>query len=202
MREGTGVEDAILDAARDTVLAVGVRRATVSEVARRAGLSRMTVYRRHPDAAALLRAVMAREFEQVITRAEGDVAAVGPPRRRLVAATIRTAELLATHPVMVRVLELDPELLLPYLTVRVGRFQGFGRRILADRIATGQREGWIRAGDPPRMAGAIELALRGVVIAGASLPARARTGWMAELETMIDGYLAPPPGGGRPRRRP
>jgi AcrR family transcriptional regulator len=189
-RDRSRVEDAILDAARETVLDVGVRRATVSEVARRAGLSRMTVYRRHPDAATLLRAVMAREFEGVIARAEGEVAGVRPPRRRLVAATIGTAELLATHPVMVRVLELDPELLLPYLTVRVGRFQGLGRKILAERIAAGQREGWIRRGDPSRMAGAIELSLRGVVIAGASMSRTARAGWLAELEIMIDGYLS------------
>ena len=55
-------EDRILDAARDTILAVGLRRTTVSDVARRAGLSRMTVYRRYPDGAALIRALMWREF--------------------------------------------------------------------------------------------------------------------------------------------
>ena len=43
------IEDAVLDATRDCVLAYGVRRTTVSDVARRAGVSRMSIYRRWPD---------------------------------------------------------------------------------------------------------------------------------------------------------
>ena len=39
-------DDVLLDAARACVLAVGVRRTTFSDVARRAGVSRMTLYRR------------------------------------------------------------------------------------------------------------------------------------------------------------
>ena len=42
-------QDRVLDAARACVLAVGVRRTTVTDVARRAGVSRMTLYRRFPD---------------------------------------------------------------------------------------------------------------------------------------------------------
>ncbi|CAM5511644.1 hypothetical protein SHIRM173S_11244 [Streptomyces hirsutus] len=36
----------MLDAVRDCVLAVGVRRTTLTDVARRAGVCRMTLYRR------------------------------------------------------------------------------------------------------------------------------------------------------------
>ena len=36
----------VLDAVRDCVLAVGVRRTTLTDVARRAGVSRMTLYRK------------------------------------------------------------------------------------------------------------------------------------------------------------
>src|SRR3954462_11232140 len=71
------LQDPILDAARATVLDFGVGRATVSEVARRAGVSRMTVYRRHPDGAALLRALMAREFAAVLEQAERETAWLG-----------------------------------------------------------------------------------------------------------------------------
>ena len=40
--------DAYLDAARDCILDVGWRRTTLTEVARRAGVSRMTIYRTWP----------------------------------------------------------------------------------------------------------------------------------------------------------
>ena len=39
-------DGAVLDAARACVLDVGVRRTTLSDVARRAGVSRMSLYRR------------------------------------------------------------------------------------------------------------------------------------------------------------
>jgi AcrR family transcriptional regulator len=48
------IEDAVLDATRDCVLAYGVRRTTVSDVARRAGVSRMSIYRRWPDVRSLV----------------------------------------------------------------------------------------------------------------------------------------------------
>jgi AcrR family transcriptional regulator len=38
--------EAILDATRASVLDFGIRRTTLTDVARRAGVSRMTVYRR------------------------------------------------------------------------------------------------------------------------------------------------------------
>ena len=58
-----------LDAARECVLAVGVRRTTVTDVARRAGVSRMTLYRRYPDLEAVLAALMTREFGRLIGQA-------------------------------------------------------------------------------------------------------------------------------------
>jgi hypothetical protein len=92
---------------------------------------------------------------------------------------------------MIRLLEIDPELLLPYLTERVGRFQDYGRRVLAARIAAAQQSGAIRSGDAATMAAAIELALRGFVIAGRALTRAGRTAALREIELMIDAYLAP-----------
>src|SRR5918992_4746199 len=69
--------DAALDAARDCVLAVGVRRTTLTDVARRAGLSRMTLYRRWPDVRSLVADLMTREFVGLV-RAVGGRAVGGP----------------------------------------------------------------------------------------------------------------------------
>jgi AcrR family transcriptional regulator len=184
-------EDPIIDAARATVLDFGVRRASVAEVARRAGVSRMTVYRRHPDGAALLRALMAREFGQVLAQAEQETAWLGTGRERLVASAIRCVDLLAANPVLVRILELDGERLLPYFTGTPGRFQRFAHDLLLERVKRCQQEGSVRDGDAEQLASTVELALRGVVLSGHALEPEERTATLRELARMLDGYLRP-----------
>jgi AcrR family transcriptional regulator len=183
--------DQILDAARATVLDFGVRRTTVSEVARRAGLSRMTVYRRYPDGAELMRALMTREFGEVLVRARGETASLATGRERLVQASLRSIELLMTHPLMLRLLEVDPEMLLPYLTERIGRFQELAREAVAAAVADGQADGSIRPGDPATLAAACELAVRGLVVSARSLSAGQRARALGEMRVMLDAYLRP-----------
>src|SRR5689334_25069792 len=67
--EPTPIADPLLDAARACVLAVGVRRTTLTDVARRAGVSRMTLYRRWPDVRSLVGDLMTREWIEAATRA-------------------------------------------------------------------------------------------------------------------------------------
>lgn len=181
--------DPILDAARATVLDFGVRRATVIEVARRAGLSRMTVYRRYPDGATLIRALMAREFGALVATVDEEVAGLATGFERAVTATVRTVELLQEHPLLRRLLELEPEVLLPYVTDRVGRFQELARESLATVIAEGQDDGSIRAGDPARLAAAVEIAGRGFVYAAGAVSADERAAATAELKALVGGYL-------------
>ncbi|MBA2767134.1 MAG: TetR/AcrR family transcriptional regulator [Actinomycetota bacterium] len=185
---GTG-EDGLLDATHATVLDFGVRRTTLSEVAKRAGVSRMTVYRRHPDGAGLIRALMHREFGAVLTRALADVCDRGTVGERLVAACVRTVELLVTHPLLLRLLEVDPELLLPYVTGAPGRFQEEARATLREAIASGQADGSVRAGDPTLLAATAETAGRGLVLAARSLDDSQREAGLRELELLLAGYL-------------
>jgi AcrR family transcriptional regulator len=182
--------DPILDAARATVLDFGVRRTTVSEVARRAGLSRMTVYRRYPDGAELMRALMTREFGSLLAGTTAEAAEAGNGRERLVEAGVRTTEQLMTHPLMLRLLELEPEMLLPYVTQRLGRFQQLAVEAAREGILAGQADGSIRDGDASVMAGVCELAIRGFVIAAGSMSAAERDVALGELGLMLDGYLA------------
>ena len=57
--------DAYLDAARDCILDVGWRRTTLTEVAKRAGVSRMTIYRAWSDMGSLLGDLMTREWVDI-----------------------------------------------------------------------------------------------------------------------------------------
>jgi AcrR family transcriptional regulator len=178
--------DPVLDAARECVLAVGVRRTTLTDVARRAGVSRMTLYRRFPDLEGVLSALMTREFGRLVAdaaaRAEGETT-----RERLVATVVHGSRELAEDPLFVRLLDVDPELLLPYVTQRIGGVQKIavdaGARLLAeadDSVRTDVA--------PDVLAAGLELIARGFVLA--SHGELALDPW-AELARAIDGYLRP-----------
>ena len=92
---------------------------------------------------------------------------------------------------MLRLLELEPELLLPYLTERVGRFQQLARAAVRATIVDGQADGSIRAGDPAELAAMCEYATRGIVLAARSMSTRQRAIALAELGALLDTYLRP-----------
>src|SRR3954452_22788812 len=77
----------ILDATRASALAVGVRRTTLTDVARRAGVSRMTVYRLVPDVTTLILEVMSREFAALFLAAESEARRRRTARARIAATT-------------------------------------------------------------------------------------------------------------------
>ena len=62
----TDTESAILDAALAEVLAHGIRRTTASDIARRCGIARQTLYRYWPDAQAIFAALVTRELLRVL----------------------------------------------------------------------------------------------------------------------------------------
>src|SRR5689334_2920197 len=143
--------DPVLDAARECVLAVGVRRTTFSDVARRAGVSRMTLYRRFGDLEALLSALMTREFGRLVSRAQPSEGAHA--RERAVRMVVTGARRLATDPLFQRLLDVDPELLLPYVTMRRGGMQRMAVAALESALA--EADGSLRAGEPAGMARAV-----------------------------------------------
>ena len=183
-------DDRLLDAARACVLAVGVRRTTVTDVARRAGVSRMTLYRRFPDLEGVLSALMTREFGRVVAQAAERAAAEGATaRERVVAMVVHGARSLAEDPLFVRLLDVDPELLLPYVTQRLGGMQKMA--VAAGAQALAVPDGSVRTdASPAVLSAAIELIARGFVLAAHSELEPELDLW-AELGRAIDGYLRP-----------
>jgi len=154
--------DGYLDAARAAILDLGWRRTTLTEVARRAGVSRMTIYRTWPDMTSLLADLMTREWGRVVA---GTAAASGDATVAAIAdRVIRTVHALREDELFTRIVELDPELLLPYLLSRRGRSQDAVLDAITEGIREGQAAGEIRAGRPLVMARALVLALHGFVI--------------------------------------
>lgn len=158
----TGPRDGYLDAARECILDVGWRRTTLTEVARRAGVSRMTIYRAWSDMPALLGDLMTREWGGLVA---GQVDLTGAPTpERIADAVMATIEALRGNELFTRIVELDPELILPYLLARRGRSQELIIGVLAGAIAQGQQAGTIRAGAPVAIARGLVLAAHGFVL--------------------------------------
>src|SRR3954454_22410966 len=123
LRHNNEPRDSYLDAARDCILDVGWRRTTLTEVARRAGVSRMTIYRSWSDMPRLLGDLMTREWGGVVAAALAAADGDRPAGEGLVAGITGTVRQLRENELFVRIVELDPELLLPYLLARRGRSQ-------------------------------------------------------------------------------
>lgn len=157
-------ESAYLDAARACILDVGWRRTTLTEVARRAGVSRMTIYRSWADMPQLLADLMTREWGEVVALAVAAEDPAAPTVDRLVGDIVGTVQRLRENELFVRIVELDPELLLPYLLSRRGRSQDAILDLVARSVAAGQREGVVRSGDPVTIARGLLLAAHGFVL--------------------------------------
>lgn len=162
--------DVYLDAARDCILDVGWRRTTLTEVAKRAGVSRMTIYRAWSDMGSLLGDLMTREWVGIAaaTRvADADTANATPSG--IANAALSIVRALRDNELFVRIVELDPELMLPYLLSRRGRSQEALIELLAAEIVSGQRAGAIRASDPVLMARSLTLAGHGFVFSALTM---------------------------------
>ncbi|MDF2585534.1 MAG: TetR family transcriptional regulator [Mycobacterium sp.] len=140
--------DRILDAAAACVLAYGIDRVTLAEIARRAGVSRPTVYRRWPDTPSILAALLTSRVTRVLEDA-GDREA---GREALVARIVTVAERLQHDEIVMSVLHSAPELAMVYIAERLGTSQQILIDATAAEIELAQEHGSVRAGDPRRLA--------------------------------------------------
>jgi AcrR family transcriptional regulator len=185
-------ETRILDGAYAQVMAVGFRRTTLTDVADRAGLSRMTVYRRFPDVTSVLQALMWREFGALLERSRNEAGDGADRRAQIVASAVRGLELLCDHELFLRLLDVDPELLLPYVTQRAGRFQDAVVDDLTAQLQEAMDAGAVRREDPARLARSMVLAMRGFAFASRDGSGRKqRRLALEDVARMLDGLLAP-----------
>lgn len=99
-------EDAILKAAIEEIELVGMVRASLDVVARQAGVSRSTLYRRFPNRESLMSAVGRRTFETALNRL-ATISVGASPQDAAVAAFGEGLRLLTTMPILRHFLQLD-----------------------------------------------------------------------------------------------
>lgn len=188
-----GTDNAILDAAAECVLAFGVRRTSLSEVARRAGVSRPTVYRRWPDRQALVADLMTRELGAVFTEAAGyEPDRPGQVRAHAVGQFLAAAAGLRAHPLLTKIIQVDPELLQPYVFDRLGTSQRMALGFIAERIRAGQLDGSVRPGDVIAMSATVLFSIQSLVLSARTTADLLTPGQLdAEAAVLLDRYLRP-----------
>ncbi|MDA2810479.1 helix-turn-helix domain containing protein [Nocardiopsis sp. RSe5-2] len=202
MTSRRNVEDAVLDAARACVEAFGIRRTTLTDVARRAGVSRPTVYRRWPDATALVADLLTRELLALLDRADdtggdggdGDGGAEGArtARGRLTAQAEGLMREALHHPLLTRIIDHEPETMAVYAFQRLGTSQFAALDLLRSGIEDGQVDGSIRDGDAEGMARIVLLSVQSLMTSRRlTEDVLDEDALVAEARRVLDGYLAP-----------
>lgn len=126
--------EAIIDAALRQFELFGISRSTMDEIARRAKVARVTLYRRFPGKDALVEAVMQRELRRFLTDLDDTLAPFDDPDERLVEGFVFVLAAIRSHRLLQRLLESEPETILPLLTVQGAPFVGAARDYLAARL--------------------------------------------------------------------
>ncbi|MEU7380435.1 MULTISPECIES: TetR/AcrR family transcriptional regulator [unclassified Streptomyces] len=188
--------DPVLDAVRDCVLAVGVRRTTLTDVARRAGVSRMTLYRRRPDVRSLVGDLMTREWIAVAVGAMPERTPGTTARTLIVDGLVAGVRAFRAHPLFRKIVDVDPELLLPYVLDRRGASQEALLSLLADHLREGHDDGSVRAGHTERQARSLLLVVQSFTLSLRTMteeddPELDSEAFLAELRTLLERTLTP-----------
>lgn len=179
------VEERVLEAAESCVRHFGTERTTLAEIARRAGVSRPTVYRRWPDTRSILAALLTSH----ITAALREIPIAGDGREALVDRVVTVAGRLRDDDLVMTLLRSD--LAMVYITERLGTSQQILIDALADNLRAAQRDGSVRSGDPRRLGAMVLLITQSTIQSarpvGSILDA---AGLAGELRYALNGYLS------------
>lgn len=184
------VEDQVLDAARSCILEYGVRRTTLAEIARRAQVSRPTVYRRWSDTRAVVSSLLTREIGSVMPPLSAEV----PARRLLAGVAGVVGNRVRTHPLFVKILRSDADILATYILHRLGTSQSLIIDALIPIIIRGQQDSSIRDGNPVHLATVALLMVQSAVQSANMVEGRiSGDELIAEIAYAVDVYLRPDP---------
>lgn len=180
---------AIFDAVREAILARGLDGVTLTEVARAAGTSRMTVYRRWESLERLVIAVTdlaARDcLEGALQAGRG---AAG--RDYLLDVTLRTIELMNKNAILQAALTDPSDILRVYLQSRTGQFQADALEVLREVVERGFADGSIPVRAPEPLCQTLLITIQAFVYSRALLDAQMeRAQIYQELQLMLTAYL-------------
>lgn len=124
----------ILDGALAEFVDVGIRRATVGSVARRARVAPATIYRRVGQRDELVQAVVLREVRSTLAAITDRLAPYDDPAARMEEGFVAALRLIVGHPLIRRLLELEPESVAEAFMGEVGPVLALGTEYLAGEL--------------------------------------------------------------------
>ena len=151
LEKRASVEDRILEGAARCFTGVGVRKTTVAEIAAAAGITKPTFYRRFSDKSEVVEALVHRETDDLARRMR-DAGSGATAGDALLAAFRTAARWLTRHPFVRKSLDLEPELLMPYLNQPDGPVLSTGQTVFAEIVERGTAAGEFRVVDPAAVA--------------------------------------------------
>lgn len=135
----------LLDAAFDQFCRMGIQRSSMDEVARRAGLSRVTIYRKFDTKDALVEQVILREFRRYFVRFLADIGEADTAEERVVFGFVSSLRSILDNPLIGGLIETEPTLLAGSIGADDGRMLAAVRQFLSQQLRRDQLAGNIAA---------------------------------------------------------
>jgi AcrR family transcriptional regulator len=132
------VRERILEAALEQFKLIGLRRTTVGDVARRAGVGRVTVYRRVGHKRELVVGVIQLEVSRLMESVREAIAPLQSAVESLVEAFVVGVGTVRSDPLLQRLIQTEPEDLLPYLTLDFAPILALARTFVSSEVVPGR----------------------------------------------------------------
>jgi AcrR family transcriptional regulator len=141
--EADDTSSRILDAAYDQFCRMGIQRSTMEDVAKRAGVSRITVYRRFATKDALVEHVVRREFRRYFDQFLVDIEQAETAEDRVVLGFVSSLRAIRRNPLIGGLINDEPDLLMPSMIGEGGQTLATVRQFVAGQLRREQRAGTV-----------------------------------------------------------
>ncbi|MEV3988503.1 helix-turn-helix domain-containing protein [Streptomyces sp. NPDC049837] len=135
----------LLDAAYEQFCRMGIKRSTMADVARLAGVSRITVYRRFTSKDVLVEHVVRREFRRYFDRFILDIQDAESVADRVVLGFVSSLRAIRHNPLIGGLMAVEPDAVVLSMTGDGGRTLAAVRQFLAGRLRREQHAGTVSA---------------------------------------------------------
>ncbi|WP_410666346.1 TetR/AcrR family transcriptional regulator [Amycolatopsis sp. lyj-84] len=131
----------LLDAAYEQFCRMGIRRSTMEDVARRAGVSRITAYRRFATKDALVEQVVRREFRRYFDQFLLDIQQAETAADRVVLGFASALRAIRHNPLIGGLMAVEPDVLVPSMVSDGGNTLATVQRFVAGQLRREQQAG-------------------------------------------------------------
>ena len=138
-------EERILDAAYEQLSLVGIQRSSMEDVARRAGVSRVTIYRHFANKSALVEQVLHREFQRLVASYLADLEQAETAVDRIVGGYVSTFQAIRRNPLLRGLLSVELDTLVSSMAGRTDQVLAMARTFIAAQLHAEQAAGEIAA---------------------------------------------------------